>query len=422
MLLDFVPPYDATVVSKLCHDKGAILMGKTNLDEFAMGCGTVDSQFGPCKNPWGFTFNDTSEDTTDDSGTNDWRISGGSSGGSAVAVATGTCFAALASDTGGSTRNPASHVGIVGFKPSYGLISRHGLIPLTHSMDTPSIMAQFVDNVDIVFKSVRGKDHLDPTTIDFLVKELVGEAVRLDNVTIGIPQEYDCDHMSEEVRKVWYETADLVAKYGAKVISVSLPHTAYSLSCYSVINCCEVASNFACYDGIEYGYRSKAKDCETFEDLVCNTRNEAFGNTVKARIIAGNYFLLKENYDKFFVRAMKVRRLICQDFDKIFAENSNQVDFLLTPVTLTPAYPISEWNKRGVTDKSHGEDYFTQPVNLAGLPALSLPCKLSSINLPIGLQIIGPKYSDCRLLALAKLVENLVNFPTLNLFNEKKSK
>lgn len=424
MLSNFIQPYNATVVDRLFNNSGAILVGKTNLDEFAMGAGTVDSFYGPCINPWNselpFVAFDESNQVvhSNEKGRieNDWYLSGGSSGGSAVAVAVGACFASLSSDTGGSTRNPASHVGIVGFKPSYGLISRYGLVPLTHSLDVVAIMARSAEDVKLVFNSIRGHDINDSTSVNITLKEQK-EDIDFYKITIGIPKEYKCSGMSSETVQLWQDVSDKLSNLGAKIKEVSLPHTGYSTYCYSVINCCEIASNFSCYDGIQYGYRDESLQNINYEQLVTASRSLGFGDVVKGRIFAGNYFLLKENIEKFYHKALKVRRLIAQDFDKVF-KGDDKVDLLLTPVTLTQAPLYSEWVTRKEMDQSSVEDHCTQPVNMAGLPAVSLPCCLSKSGLPLALQIIGPRFSDLFLLSFAFKMENVVKFPKL-VYNEK---
>ena len=424
MLSNYIPPYDATVINRLVHRSGAILMGKTNLDEFAMGVGTVDSFYGPCINPWNSDLPFIALDENgqvihsnqDNKLENDWYLSGGSSGGSAVAVAVGTCFASLASDTGGSTRNPASHVGIFGFKPSYGLISRYGLIPLTHSLDVVSIMARSVEDVRLVFNLIRGHDINDSTSVDIKLEEPSKE-INFHDLIIGIPKEYQCPGMSSETLELWKSLSDQLSNLGAKVKEVSLPHTGFSTYCYSVINCCEVASNFSCYDGIQYGYRVENLKNSNFEEMVTATRSVGFGNVVKGRIFAGNFFLLKENVEEYYYKALKVRRRITQDFDNVFKGNQ-KVDILLTPVTLTQAPLYSEWSQRKEMDQSSVEDYCTQPANMAGLPAISIPCRLSPKGLPMSLQLIGPRFSDLFILSIASKIENLVKFPKL-VYNEK---
>ncbi|XP_052870531.1 glutamyl-tRNA(Gln) amidotransferase subunit A, mitochondrial-like, partial [Anopheles cruzii] len=318
MLENFIPTYNATVVERL-EQSGAVLMGKTNLDQFGMGSGCVDSIFGPTRNSW-------SEDLTDDR----FRIAGGSSGGSAVAVAAGLCYAALGSDTGGSTRNPASYCGVVGLKPTYGLVSRYGLIPLVNSMDVPGIMTRTTEDCAVVLNAIAGPDDKDSTTVKkrFLPIELGDGLASLKGIRVGIPQEYHCVGLDKEVLETWTIVADMMQAAGATVSSVSLPNTASSIFVYSILNQCEVSSNMARYDGIEYGHRSK-EDAST-EQLYAKTRAEGFNDVVKNRILAGNFFLLRRNYEKYFQKALKVRRLISDDFVRVFRE----VDVLLAPTTL----------------------------------------------------------------------------------------
>lgn len=396
MLRNFVPTYDATVYSKL-RASGACLIGKCNLDEFAMGSGTVDSIFGPCRNPWAYNKKN-------------WRISGGSSGGSAVAVASGACVAAIGSDTGGSTRNPAALCGIVGLKPTYGVVSRYGLIPLVNSMDVPGIMARTVTDAVNVLNCVAGLDPLDSTTIQevFLPVELTD--IDLTKIKIGVPKEYYCKDMSSEVIETWRSIADLLENNGAIVKSVSLPHTSVSIAVYSILNQCEVASNMARYDGIEYGLRSDST--YSTEQLYATTRLQGFNKVVRSRILAGNYFLLTRNYDKYFVKAMKLRRLISDDFKKVFG-GDNCVDILLTPTTLSDASLFKDFSAKHNRDQCAFQDYCTQPANMAGIPAVSIPVKLSSNKLPLSLQLMGPSHSEDLLLNVAKKIEDLVQFPCL---------
>jgi aspartyl-tRNA(Asn)/glutamyl-tRNA(Gln) amidotransferase subunit A len=417
MLSTFIPPYNATVVQRLVNQCGSVLLGKTNLDEFAMGSGCVDSIFGPTINPWKSclpfkvkNIQNNEMQSFNDLPQNDWYISGGSSGGSAVAVASGAVFGAISSDTGGSTRNPAARVGIIGFKPTYGLVSRYGLIPLTHSMDVTAIMARTVDDVSLILKSIAGHDVCDSTTLKENINLSLNEDIDLSQLNIGIPEEYQCEGMSPEVIETWRTVTDILSNFGAKVRFVSLPHTKYSISCYSVLNCCEIASNFSCYDGIEFGHRAQNSE-DSVEELYSKSRYEGFSDTVKGRIFAGNYFLLRENYEQFFNKALKVRRLIANDFNHVFYEQN--IDILLTPVTLTEAPLYSQWIKKDNRQQVSTEDYCTQPVNMAGLPAISIPCKLSNKGLPISLQLIGKKLDDFYILSIAKKLENILNFPQL---------
>lgn len=418
------------------------MIGKTNLDEFAMGCSSSNSIRGSVKNPWrsGLPFRVVDGQFDDESKSleeqqieqisqtdsrlvcstehqdnqTDCYIAGGSSGGSAVAVACGACFGALASDTGGSTRNPASRVGVIGFKPSYGLLSRHGLVPLTHSMDVPGIMARTVDCCEQIFSLIRGVDPKDSTSIDRELQPERFKAIQdFRGLKIGIPDEYDCDGLSEEIRQLWRQTADYLANCGAHVQPVRLPHSRYSLFCYLVLNSCEVASNFACYDGIEFGSRKAMENLNELEsklDQYSITRDQ-FDDEVKQRIFQGNYFLLRENYENYFVRALKIRRLIIEDFNRAFKEQN--YDLLLTPVTKTEAPRFSEYTDEANYERFALEDFCTQAVNMAGLPAISVPARLSSNGLPLSLQLIAPLYRDYELLAASELLEHHFEFPSL---------
>nr|CAH0099675.1 unnamed protein product [Daphnia galeata] len=418
MLENFVPTYNATVVERLL-DSGAILMGKTNLDEFGMGSGTTESIFGPTKNVWGSHLiskaneNENSDNEVERKQPNDFYIAGGSSGGSAVAVATGTCSVALGSDTGGSVRNPASYCGVVGFKPSYGSISRYGLIPLVNSMDVPGILARTVDDCRSVFDVIKGCDPKDSTTLPRpLSKSKLKSTNKFDKLCVGIPKEFHCPGMSSEVIEVWNDVADLLENSGFRVVQVSLPHTSYSIACYSVLNPCEVASNMARYDGLRYGYRATGKDLNSTESLYAATRSQSLNQIVRGRILAGNYFLLKENYDKYFVQALKLRRLIYEDYIKIWGTG---VDILLTPVTLSDAPLFSEFTQKDSRAQSADQDYCTQPANMAGIPALSLPVRISKRNLPLSLQLMAPHFDDETLLDVAHLLEQKLKFsqPTI---------
>ncbi|CAL1284258.1 unnamed protein product [Larinioides sclopetarius] len=431
MLSNYVAPYDATVVEKLCH-KGAVMVGKTNLDEFAMGSGTVDSYFGPTRNPWRsglkyklkkrskllFDGGNSSLNEFEDSEINqsplkdgDFFVAGGSSGGSAVAVASGACFGAISSDTGGSTRNPAAFCGIVGLKPTYGLVSRSGLIPLCNSMDVPGILTRTVDDAVILLNNLAGHDPKDSTTVTQPFSPFsLPDNIDVKNLCVGIPKEYECLGMSSEIIDVWKKVADAFERAGAKVKPVSLPHTKYSIRCYSVINCCDVASNFARYDGIRYGHRAAAETSTEHHYAV--TRREGFGEVVRERILAGNYFLLRKNYEKYFLQAAKVRRLICDDFQSVF--NSN-VDLLLTPVTLNEPIPYSQWILTDHREHNAVDDFCTQPVNMAGLPAVSIPCSFSKTGLPLSLQLIGKPFQEKQMLSAAKWMELQMDFPILDL-------
>ncbi|XP_026729366.1 glutamyl-tRNA(Gln) amidotransferase subunit A, mitochondrial-like [Trichoplusia ni] len=396
MLKNFVPTYDATVYSRL-RRAGACLIGKCNLDEFAMGSGTVDSVFGPTRNPWSYDKDK-------------WRIAGGSSGGSAAAVCSGSCLAAIGSDTGGSTRNPAALCGVVGLKPSYGLVSRYGLIPLVNSMDVPGILARTVDDATMVLNAIAGPDKNDSTTIKRVYNPITLRDIDLSSVRIGIPKEYYCKGMSREVLETWSYVTDLLENEKAIVKSVSLPHTNISIAVYYILNQCEVASNMARYDGVQYGLRASATS--STEELYATTRHRGFNNVVRSRILAGNYFLLTKNYVKYFIKTLKLRRLIVQDFQKVF-HNVDGVDLLLTPTTLTDAPLFEDFSQRTNRDQCALQDYCTQPANMAGIPAISIPIKLSENRMPLSLQLMGPPLSEDLLMNVARKIESLVQFPVL---------
>ncbi|RZF38219.1 hypothetical protein LSTR_LSTR005580 [Laodelphax striatellus] len=412
MLNDFVPTYNATVVQRL-KDAGSILIGKTNMDEFAMGSGTVDSIHGVTKNIWGSDIpymlgNKSVNDGIPSKGGTFERVAGGSSGGSAVAVATGSCFAALGSDTGGSTRNPAAYCGIVGLKPTYGSVSRFGLIPLVNSMDVPGIMARSVSDVADVFNVISGFDENDSTTLERDKSAVVlNDSFNISSIKVGIPKEYHCPGMSPVVIDAWKRVANLLEEAGATVSQVSLPHTGYSIACYSVLNQCEVASNMARYDGLEYGLRPE--QTKSTEQLYADSRKHGFNDVVRGRILAGNYFLIQSNYEKYFMKAMKVRRLIANDFKNVWSK----VDVLLTPVTLSEPPLLKEFIKLDNREQCSTQDYCTQPANMSGCPAISIPVCLSASSLPISLQLMAPNFQEQSLLSASHWLENQLNFPKL---------
>uniref|UniRef100_A0A2K6C5W6 Glutamyl-tRNA(Gln) amidotransferase subunit A, mitochondrial n=1 Tax=Macaca nemestrina TaxID=9545 RepID=A0A2K6C5W6_MACNE len=363
MLKGYIPPSNATVVQKLL-DQGALLMGKTNLDEFAMGSRSTDGVYSEQyrekrkQNP-----HSKNEDL-------DWLMTGGSLGGTAVAMSAFTCYVALGSATGGSTRNPAAHCRLVGFKPSYGLVSYHGLIPLVNLMDVPGILTRCVDDAAVVLSVLAGHD-----TNDYVSK-----------LCIGIPKEYLVPELSIE---------------GAKVIEVSIPHTSYSIVCYQVLCTSEVALNMARLDGLQYGHRCDI-DVST-QSMYASTRQEVFNDVVRGRILSGNFFLLKENWENYFIKAQKVQRLIANDFANTF---NSGVDVLLTPTILSEAVPYLEFIKG---------DNRTRTVNMAGLPAVSIPAARPNQGLPVGLQLTGHAFCDQQLLTVAKWFEKQVQFPVIQL-------
>lgn len=405
MLKNYKPPYNATVVNKLLY-KGATLVGKTNLDEFAMGSGGVDSCFGPVKNPW--TLNTNSIEKF-----NDWHIAGGSSSGSACAVASGACTFALGTDTGGSVRNPAALCGVVGLKPTYGLLSRHGLISLVNSMDVPGILARNVDDVEIVLKILAGHDPLDSTTHQGNNELKTSfSTVDITGVNIGVPKEFEVPELSKEVSTVWRYIADMLQNNGANVESVSLPHSLLSVPCYSVLCAAEVMSNKARYDGLRYGHRSD--NTESTNAMFAIARKDALCDVVRSRILLGSYFLLRENKEKYYDKALKVRRLIKNDFENVFCKSAPfKADILITPVVLNDAPLYKEFMKVDNRTRCTENDIFTQPSNLAGVPSVTIPICLSKNGLPLGLQIIGPNFSDLNILQMGKFIEEKVKFPTL---------
>jgi len=409
MLDNFTAPYSATVVERSVA-AGAIVVGKTNLDEFAMGSGTIDSFYGPTKNVWRSGLDYRLEDQSGESleaetGSlqSSWAVAGGSSGGSAVAVAAGSAVFGLGSDTGGSVRIPAAWCGIPSLKPSYGLISRHGLIPLVNSLDVPGLMARTVEDLDMYFRILSGRDENDSTTVDYKCEETVD----IKSLKIGIPHEYFCDGMTDEVVQSVSDACNLFENNGAIISPASLPHTDLAVPCYSVLNPCEVASNMARYDGLQFGLRGE--DETSTEALFAETRALGFNEVVRGRILAGNYFLLKKHYREYFLQALKIRRMILNDFNSVWKD----VDFLLTPVTLSDAPSYEDYVREDNRTQTAKQDHCTQPVNLAGLPAATVPCRLSSRSMPLSLQLIGPYGSDLKLLRVARWLESQVNFPRL---------
>ncbi|KAI1292014.1 Glutamyl-tRNA(Gln) amidotransferase subunit A, mitochondrial [Halotydeus destructor] len=401
MLDNYLPTYDATLVEKL-RSAGSLMVGKTNLDEFAMGSGTYDSFYGPAINPWNFDLMKKGDIGQD------WHIAGGSSGGSAVSVAMGGAFASLGTDTGGSTRHPAAMLGVCGFKPSYGLLSRKGMIPLNHSMDTAGILARHVEDVELVFRNLAGLDEGDATSIEG--PPWTEDSFSFENISIGIPKEYDVEGMSPEIHALWKDVADKFANAGARITEVSLPHSKYSLAAYAILKASDVASNMACFNGIYFGHRSQI-NAKSMEELYMASRSEAFNDTVKTWITAGTFFTMKENYEGYYDQAAKVRRLIRDEFTKVFQD----VDLLLTPVTLNDAPTYFEAISKNNKEIIEKEDICVQPANMAGVPAISVPCKLSARNLPLSLQLIAPYLKDQRVLAAAKKLEAMMNYPHLDL-------
>ena len=322
-------------------------------------------------------------------------------------LSSGLCHAALGSDTGGSVRIPAAWTGVASIKPSYGRLSRHGLIPLVNSLDCPGLMARSVADLGLLLDCVQGEDRLDSTSLPTQSRPmaaLTDQEVR--EVRVGVPQEYLCPGMEEEIVSVWSRVADLLDSAGAKVVPVSLPHTELAIPCYSVLNPCEVASNMARYDGVEYGLRGRGLSTE---DMFADGRARGFNEVVRGRILAGNYFLLKRHYEEYYGQALRLRRMILEDFRKVWEE----VDVLVTPVTLSPPPLYSEFSSVDNRTQTATQDYCTQPVNLAGLPAITLPVSLTSSHLPVSVQLVGRWRQDEDLIKLGAWLESKLNFPTL---------
>lgn len=389
MLQNFVPPYDATVVRKLAQ-ANTLMMGKTNMDEFAMGSSSTTSSYGP-----------TAFKTGNES--SDWLMAGGSSTGSAVSVAIGACFASLGTDTGGSTRQPASFTGTVGFKPTYGLISRFGLIPLVHCLDVVSIIARNVEDVRSVFDVIIGQDENDLTTVDHNRELKSSFNPNTNTINIGVPHNFiTASEISSEVSSQFDKIIKNFSIPKFKFVNIDLPTSRLATECYTIISSAEIASNMSCYDGIKFGH-SVVQENLTWEKVYLQNRDAGFGAEVKKRILLGNYFLLSGNREKYLVQAYKVRRLINDEFQKAFSENS--IDIILMPSTPTTSVTHAMWLLKQDSNKLFREDYFLIPANLANLPSISLPAGLTSNKLPIGLQLVANKFHDLDLLNISKLFE-----------------
>lgn len=378
MLRNFISPYDATVSRKL-REAGAVLFGRLNCDEFAMGSSNENSAFGPVANPW---------DTT--------RVPGGSSGGSAAALAAGEVAASLGSDTGGSVRQPAALCGVVGLKPTYGLVSRYGLVAYASSLDQIGPLGRTTGDVALLLGAIAGHDPLDCTSLKTAAPDYAAALKAPAPRRIGIPREYFGDALDPEVGAAVEAAVRFHRSRGCEVTEVSLPHTRYCLDAYYVIATAEASSNLARYDGVRYGHRAKAATDAVA--LCARSRAEGFGAEVKRRIILGTHVLSSGYHDAYYLRAQKVRTLIRRDFLRAF----EQVDALLTPTSPVPAFRLGE---KADPLALYLCDIYTIGVNLAGLPAISLPCGFTGAGLPIGLQLIGQPFRESSLLALAHAYE-----------------
>jgi aspartyl-tRNA(Asn)/glutamyl-tRNA(Gln) amidotransferase subunit A len=381
MLRDFRSPYDAHVVERL-ESSGAILFGKTNLDEFAMGGSTETSVFGPSRNPWDLQ-----------------RTCGGSSGGSAAAVAAGLVPASLGTDTGGSIRQPAAFCGVCGLKPTYGRVSRWGLISYASSLDTAGVFAQSVEDIALVLQAIAGHDPRDSTSLPHDVPDYlaaVHQEPSIQGTRIGvIRDQIESPGLDPQVRSSLLEAIEAYRKLGAQIVDVQMPHSKYSIATYYIIAPCEASSNLARYDGVHYGFRSSAKTASTLDRMIEQTRSEGFGPEVQRRILLGTYALSAGYYDAYYLQALKVRRLIRQDYDDAFAK----VDVLLGPTTPQPAFRLGE--KINDPIQLYLQDLFTVGANLAGIPALSIPTAPGPAKLPIGMQLQAPVLAEAKLLSIA---------------------
>lgn len=385
ILRNFIPPYDATVYKAL-KESGAIIVGKTNMDEFAMGSSTENSAMGICRNPWDLE-----------------RVPGGSSGGSATAVAADMCLGSLGSDTGGSIRQPASHCGVVGMKPTYGLVSRYGLVAFASSFDQIGPITKDVFDTAILLNVIAGYDPHDSTSIpgkkvDFRASLAKG----LHGIKVGVPREYFIEGMDLEVENNIKRVIDMAERLGAVVKEVSLPHTEYGIAAYYIIAPAEASSNLARYDGVKYGFRSKEPN--SLFEMYCETRSEGFGSEVKRRIMLGTYVLSAGYYDAYYKKASQVRTLIGKDFENVF----EYCDVLITPVAPTPAFKIGE--KLDDPLQMYLTDIFTLPASLAGIPGISIPCGMHSDGLPIGVQILGGHLQEEKVLRVAHTLEKNLDF------------
>lgn len=391
MLENFVSPYNATVIKEI-EQAGGIIVGKTNMDEFSIGCSTTSSYFKKTKNPWDLT-----------------KVAGGSSGGSAAAVASDMIYAALASDTGGSIRQPASFCSVVGFKPTYGLVSRFGLVALASSLEQIGAFTKDVQDAAIMLTTIAKYDNMDATSIDIEkdYSKLLSKDIK--GLKIGVPTELLTGKIDTEIKNAFEQAINQLKQAGAEIKEIKLNYTKYAPEVYYIISSAEASSNLARYDGIKYGYRT-----ENFEDLIdiyASSRAEGFNEEVKRRILFGTYVLSSKNYDAYYNKACKIRTLIIEELNSLFKE----VDIIATPTTINAPFNIDK-NDDNICEL-YLEKYYTSAVNLAGLPAISIPSGFGSENLPIGLQLIGKQFDDEKVLNTAYAFEQKTSYhkikPTL---------
>jgi len=387
ILKGFKPPYDATVIKRL-KGEGAVLIGKANMDEFAFGSSCETSCYGPTRNPWDLD-----------------RIPGGSSGGSAAAVAAGETVLALGSDTGGSIRQPAGLCGVVGLKPTYGRVSRYGLIAFASSLDQIGPITKNVKDAALMLGVIAGYDDMDSTSVDLPVPDYTRSLVKdVKGLRIGVPKEYFIEGIDKEVEGCVKKGINVLKDLGAQIVDISLPHTQYAVSTYYIVAPAEASSNLARFDGVQYGFR--AEDADNLIDMYIKTRSKGFGNEAKRRILLGTYCLSTGYYDAYYLKAQKVRTKIKEDFDKAF----NICDCIITPTSPTPAFKIGEKMEDPLS--MYLSDIFTISANLAGLPAMSIPCGFSGNGLPIGMHILAKPFDEETIFRVAYTFEQSTDHHT----------
>lgn len=387
ILENFVSPYDATIIKKI-EDAGGIIIGKTNMDEFAMGSSTENSAIKKTANPWDLT-----------------RVPGGSSGGSAAAVTADMAYAALGSDTGGSIRQPAAYCSVVGIKPTYGLVSRFGLVAFASSLDQIGPLTKDVEDTALMLNAIAGHDTMDSTSVDIKYPDYTKALVNdVKGMTIGIPTEFFSKGLNSEIKKSFDMSIEKLKLLGADVKDVKLEYAKYALATYYIISPAEASSNLARYDGIKYGYR--AKEFDSLYDLYAASRTEGFGEEVKKRIMLGTYVLSSGYYDAYYKKASQVRTLIIEDFKKAFKD----VDVIALPTAPGTAFKFGEKTSNAI--EMYLEDVFTVPVNIAGIPGISIPSGFDSKGLPIGLQFIAPAFGEEKLLQVAYTFEQNTDYHT----------
>ena len=391
MLNNYIPPYDATLIKKL-KEAGMVMLGKVNCDAFAHGSSTENSDFFTTRNPWDLK-----------------RVSGGSSGGSSSSVAAGQCFYSIGTDTGGSIRQPAAFCGMVGLKPTYGRVSRCGLVSMTSSTDCPSIMAKNVKDAAVILEKIAGRDKKDSTTLDKSVDNYADllDIYNVKGVKIGVPKEYFVKELNSAVGDSVKKAIKKLEELGAEIVEISLPHTKYAVPAYYIIMPSEVSSNLSRFDGIRYGYSETGKEnnkAKSLLDIYLKSKGKGFGSEAKRRIMLGTYALSSGYYDAYYFQAQKVRALIKKDFDNVF----QKIDVILTPTTPTVAFKIGEHSNNPL--ELYMEDIFLSAVSLVGLPAISVPCgfakpKDGDKEMPVGMQIIGKPFDEKSVLGVANIYE-----------------